>query len=163
MTHEEFVGILAPLVLAMRAEFDAPTWQAYFRVLRDVPPGLLDAAVDVLMREPREFFPKAGELRAACERQRRVFLAGHRYDGCASCEQSKGWRTVLVDGLPRAEKCPCLTVHKAKLAGLGLLEPISALPGEAAGEDDGVYPTMDQLPTAVQQRVKLLAEQKVLS
>lgn len=162
MEHGEFVAILTPLVLAMRAEFDQPTWGAYHRALQDVPESVLALAVDSAMREPREFFPKAGELRAMCERQRRYLLAANRYEGCVDCEDSKGWRATLIAGVPKVEKCPCSERYKAKLETMGLLAAISPLPGETTGESEQVFLTLEQLPQPIQERLRLVAGQKVL-
>src|SRR3990167_3481898 len=43
--RQQFEDILKPLVLALRAEFDVPTWTIYARALEDVPQVLLAAAV----------------------------------------------------------------------------------------------------------------------
>lgn len=128
MQRPEFVAILSPLVLAMRADFDTPTWAAYFQALQDVPARLLQATVDAMLREARAFFPKAGELRAGAERARQALIAAHPYDGCIECEYSKGWRPVLVAGQATVERCPCRQRHLEKLADLGVGDQPLALP-----------------------------------
>ena len=163
MQRSEFVEILEPLVLAMRAEFDQPTWTAYFRALEDVPAGVLSVAVQSLLREPLEFFPKAGELRATAERQRRVLLAAYPYDGCAECEDQRGFRTVITDGGQKTvTACPCKERHRSMLARMGVVEPLAALPGESGAGDDRTYPTLEQLPAAVRTQLLDVASQKVL-
>ena len=162
MDRVTFVGLLTPLVLAMRADFDQPTWTAYFRALHDVPAPLLEAVVEAMLREPLEFFPKAGELRARAERQRRLVLAANPHDGCCECEDQRGWRATIVDGVPWVEKCPCLERHKAKLERLGVLAPVAQLKGEATGENEPVYPSMDQLPAPVRSQLTSIAGRKAL-
>jgi hypothetical protein len=162
VTRDEFVAILSPLVLGMRADFDQPTWSAYFAALRDVHPALLEHAVAGLLREAREFFPKVGELRAACERARRQQLALNPHEACVECEHSRGWRSVRVGEDSRVERCPCVSLHQEKLKGLGLLEAVAALPGEVERESEQVYPTLEQLPADVRQRLGQIAGQKVL-
>lgn len=162
MTRDDFKVILEPLVLAMRVDFDVPTWIAYFRALEDVPAALLAHTVDALMREPLEFFPSAPKLRTAAERQRRVLLAAHPYDGCCECEDQRGWRAVLHDGAPKVERCPCVARHQDKLLRMGLAEPITQLPGEETRENEAVYPTLAQLPGPVRQQLTAIAGQKVL-
>lgn len=163
MQRNEFVEILEPLVLAMRAEFDQPTWTAYFRALEDVPAGVLAVSVQTLLREPLAFFPKACELRATAERQRRVLIAAYPYDGCADCEYQRGFRTVLTDaGQKTVEPCPCKARHRAMLARLGVVEPLAALPGESGAGDERTYPTLEQLPQAVRTQLLEVAQQKAL-
>lgn len=162
MERNDFRQVLSPLVLGMRADFDQPTWAVYYAALRDVPAVLLESAVAVMLREPREFFPKVGEIRAACERQRRVLLAANPHEACAECEMSKGWRSVLVGNVPKVERCPCVSRHQAKLKGMGLLEAVTSLPGEAERESEQVYPTLEQLPANVRQQLGTIAGQKVL-
>ena len=128
MTRAEFVALVEPLAQAMRTDIDFATWSVYFRALEDIPPALLAAVVERLIREPLEFFPKAGELRAACERHRLAILAAHPYDGCASCEEhGKGWEPVLIDGVQRMTRCACYGRHMERLAALGVGE-VLALP-----------------------------------
>lgn len=163
MTREEFRAVLSPLVLAMRAEFDAPTWTAYYQALEDVPVGVLQLSVQTLMREPLAFFPKAGEFRAMAEKQRRVLLAAYPYDGCVECEGQRGFRTVLgTEGQKTVEACPCKARHRQHLERLGLAAPLVALPNEAGVGDVAEYPSLEQLPATVRQQLVDVAAQKVL-
>ena len=73
MTREAFKAILDPLVLALRAEVDLPTWTAYFRALQDVPPALLASAVERAAKSCT-FMPKPGELRAYAEQARQALV-----------------------------------------------------------------------------------------
>lgn len=156
------MATLTPLLLAMRTEFDQPSWTVYFKALGDVPAPLLEATVDAMLREPREFFPKVGELRARAERERRVLLLAHPHEACCECEDSKGWRTVLVEGVSRMQRCPCVARHQERLASLGLAAPLAQLAGESVSEGEQVYPTLEQLPANVRQQLVGVARQKVL-
>lgn len=162
MTLEECTAILTPLALAMRADMDVATYRAYHRALQDIPAPLFAVAVDGYAQSTEGWFPKAPDLRAACERQRRALLAAHPYEGCADCEHSRGWTTVFVDGVPRAAVCACRGRHRAKLEALGLAEPVAALPGEAGAGEQAEYPTLEQLPSGVQRQVTAIAARKVL-
>jgi hypothetical protein len=162
MTRPELVAILEPLRLAMRAEIDAPTWAAYFRVLQSVPAVLLEQAVESYIRQPLEFFPKAPEILAACERHRRAQLALMPYDACAECEDHKGWRTAMVDGAERMERCPCRARYQALLASRGLLDGLSQLPGEAEPQGESYHPTAEQLPAELRRQLLEVVKQKVL-
>lgn len=164
MERAELVDLLLPLALSMRAEIDKATWAAYHRVLKDIPVGLLRLAVDEFEREPRRFFPAAGEFRAAAERQRRAYLAAHPYDGCAECEDHLGFRKVLTEaGQPTVEPCPCKARWAERLADHGIAEPLAALPGEAGvGENEQVYPKLEQLPAPIRERLTAIAAQKRL-
>lgn len=164
MSREEFREILLPLTLAMRAEFDAPTWAAYYVALKDIAPQVLRLAVESLLRESREFFPSAGTLRGIAERQRRVLLAAYPYEGCAECEGHIGYRTIQgAAGQPVVERCPCKARHLEMLGRYGLRDAVTQLPGEAGvGENEPVYPTLAQLPQPIQARLLEIAGQKVL-
>lgn len=162
MERNAFVELLNPLVLATRTEFDLPTWNAYFRALADVSEPLFAATVDGLLREPLAFFPKAGELRQACEKQRRVLLAAHRYDGCVECEDSIGWRPLLVDGVARVDRCPCKARYKARLAAMGLDVQVTPLVAPGGAGEVEAFPTLEQLPAPVRERLQLVAGQKAM-
>lgn len=162
MTLQDCTAILAPLALAMRADLDEPTFRAYYRALEDVPVQLLEAAVTATMREPRDFFPKAGELRGLCELTRRRLLARHPWTPCIECENSPRWREVQFPDGVRVEKCPCVARHQASLKDSGLLEPVSALPGEAGAGDEAVYPTLAQLPAPLQPQLRDVTRQKAM-
>jgi hypothetical protein len=45
---------------------------------------------------------------------------------------------------------------------MGLLEAVAPLPGEAERESEQVFPTLEQLPADVRQRLGEVAGQKVL-
>jgi hypothetical protein len=163
VSRAEFVAILETLAAAMRADLDAPTLSAYYRALKDIPASLLEGTVDRLLREPLTFFPKAGEVRAACEKQRRAVLALHPYDGCADCEHSKGFRLVIVaGGQATVQVCPCKSRHLELLTTLGISTPIVMLAGEPDGTNEQVYPTVEQLPAPLRAQLLEQVKQKVL-
>lgn len=162
MDRDTFIAILTPLLLAMRVDFDLATWAAYYRVLSDVSVPVLEAAVDAISREPREWFPKAGELRGVCEQQRRQLVAAHPWTACCLCEDSPKWRAVLVEGVTRVEKCPCVEQHRMSLKDQGILDPIAPMAGELTGDSEQVFPTMAQLPAGVRERLTGIAGQKAL-
>lgn len=163
MTLQECTALLAPIVVAFRAEFDDPTFRAYHRVLKDVPAALLDAAVDELVQSGARFMPTAPELLTATERTRRRLLALHPYDGCAECEGHIGWREIVAgNGQPMVDRCPCKGRWQQRLTGIGLIEPLAQLPGEAAHESEPVYPTVADLPAPLRRQLTALAERKGL-
>ena len=164
MTRKEFGVIIKPLELAMRADLDVPTLSAYFRVLEPVPASLFSLAVDDYLSQPLEFFPKAPEMRAACELQRRRQLAlVPAYDGCVECEDHRGWRPVKgADGYERLERCPCRSRYQEQLESRGLLGAVAQLPGEAEPQGESYHPTADQLPSELRTKLLETVRQKVL-
>lgn len=127
MTREAFRALLTPLVLAYRAEFDSPTWTAYYRALEDVPDGLLQVAVERALRGAGAFMPKPGELRAAAEVRRREVIEAHPYERCSECHHHG---IVRIAGTipPKYKPCRCWERYQEKLVDLGItLEPL-ALP-----------------------------------
>ena len=115
---------MVPLAVAMRAEFDEPTWLVYYRALSDVPLPLLAAAVLTLVRSDRPMMPRPGEIRAAAESERMALLARYPYQGCIDCEDQIGWRTVTINGRRFAERCPCRDRYAAKLQAMGVGPPL---------------------------------------
>jgi hypothetical protein len=131
VTRAEFRALLGPLVLVSRADFDEPTWTAYYRTLEDVPAALLGAAVDRALKSPSAWMPKPGELRAAAEDARLALRAAHPHEGCIECEDSRGWRTVTYPDGAKVERCPCWRRHQERLAALGISGQPLALPAPA--------------------------------
>ena len=127
MTRDQFKALLDPLVLALRADFDLPTWHVYFRALEDVPVPLLASAVERAAKTAT-FMPKPGELRTMAEQGRQALLAAHPYDGCCDCEDSRGWRTVTHPDGAKVERCACWSRHLQKIAALGVGSEPLALP-----------------------------------
>jgi hypothetical protein len=163
MTLQECTAQLATLALALRADVDDPTFRAYHRVLKDTPAQLLEVAIDDLSRTGVRFLPAATELLAACETARRRLLALNPYDGCAECEDQRGYRTVLnAAGQKTVERCPCKGRHLEKLARMGLSAPLASLPGEVARESEQVYPSADQLPAPVRDRLVQISGQRLM-
>lgn len=130
MTRAEFRAVLAPLVLTMRVDFDAPTWTAYYRALEDVPLGMLQTAAERASREDRQFMPKPGELRAMAERRRQELIAAHPYERCADCNFVGIVRTgTKADGrTPIYGKCQCWASYLKRLDALGISNEPLALP-----------------------------------
>ncbi len=165
MTLEETVAILTPLALAMRVDLDAPTYRAYHQQLEKVPAPLAQAAIADLSDAGMRFLPTAPEIKQASERKRRQLLAAHPYDGCAECEDHRGFRYVLGgNGQPVVEKCPCKARWQHQIAGIGALEPLAALPGEvgSGAESEAVFPTLEQLPEPVRKQLTAMAGRKAL-
>jgi hypothetical protein len=125
MERAEFVAIVEPLRIAMRAEMDQPTWTAYYRAMQDVPVPLLVAAVETLMREDRQFFPKAGEIRGQCERERKAIIDANPYTGCEACAGT-GWTEIVCSECQtrRVKACSCREDYKSRLVSLGVGKPL---------------------------------------
>lgn len=164
MTLQECTALLAPVALACRADFDEPTFRAYHAVLKDVPAMLMEAAIQDLQTSGLRFVPTAPEFLASSERQRRRLLALHPWDGCADCEDQRGYRTRIGEaGQKTVERCPCRARHASRLTDMGIAEPLALLPGEAGvGESEKIYPTAAQLPEPIRVRLQSIANQKQL-
>lgn len=128
MTREQFKHLIDPLVVALRGDFDLPTWTVYFRALEDVPVPLLASAVERAAKSAI-FMPKPGELRQFAEEARRALLQAHPFEPCAMCSQ-QGWMETEINGERRMVRCQCWAVHQRKLAELGATrDPVAlALP-----------------------------------
>jgi hypothetical protein len=164
MTLQECTALLTPLALAMRADVDDPTFRAYHRILKDVPATLAQAALDDLTTNGMRFMPSAPEILNGAEKARRRLLALNPYEGCAECEFQRGFRNVLTPaGQKTVEACPCKARHLEKLDRMGLRNGIAMLPGESGvGESEQVFPTVEQLPAAMRQKLLEAVRQKVL-
>lgn len=163
MTLQECTALIAPIALACRTEMDEPTFRAYHRVLKDVPAVLLEAALDDAARSGLPYgLPGAPVLLTACERARRARVAMLPWSACEDCEHSPGLRSVLVGGVKSAERCPCKAKHRARLEAMGLLHEVAELPHEVGAGDEKVYPTFDQLPAEMRQRLQAITERKAL-
>lgn len=134
MERSEFVAVLEPLRVALRAEMDRAGWEVYFRALADIPRPLLEEAVSRLLREDRQFFPKVTELRAAAERVRLSLRTAMTFEPCDRCELSPGWAAILVDGVPRVTRCDCWKAHQQRIAALGAGSEPLALPASRESE-----------------------------
>jgi hypothetical protein len=112
----EFRAVLEPLLVAFGKSFDVPAWTVYFEALHDVPVSLLSDAVLRCVREAREFFPRAGELRAYAEEARLAVLAAHPWTPCALCEQHCGNVEVTDErGVKRMKACACRSERYERL------------------------------------------------
>ncbi len=130
MTREEFITILSPYLVGMRTDFDAPTLSAYYRVLKDVPAVLFGAVIDTVSGQALKFVPRAGEFKTMCEQERKAIIAKHPFQHCDMCD-SMGWRSVLINGTPFAERCMCWSHHRTMLEILGAgSEPLALPPAD---------------------------------
>lgn len=126
MTLQECTALLVPYALALRADIDAPTFRAYHKQLEDVSIELATHAIDRLAKGGLRFFPTAPEIRQAAEAERRALIAAHPYTGCAQCELTPGWEQVNAEaGQATVRPCRCREWHRAKLAKLGVGEPLA--------------------------------------
>lgn len=165
MTLEECTDLLTPLALATRAQMDVPTYMAYHAMLKDIPAELgVLALEDLRTRGELEFFPSAPKIQSAAERMRRQQLALHPWSPCVDCEDQPGWRSITDrDGDSRLKRCPCRARYQQSLKTRGLLEAIAVLPGEAGvGENEQIYPRLEQLPAKLQKQIQRVVDQKVL-
>lgn len=165
MTLDECTDLLTPVALALRAPMDLPTYMAYHAVLKAIPLELAQMALeDLRARGELEFFPSAPKIQSASERARRQQLALYPWTPCAECEDTNGWRTMTDSrGDQRVERCPCRKYHEQTLRDRGLFDPIAVLPGEAGvGENEQIYPRLEQLPANVQKQIRATVAQKVL-
>ena len=163
MTLDECVALLTPLALALRANLDQPTFRAYHAILKKVSAQLGQAALEDLSQSGLRFFPTAPEIQAAAEVARRRLLALHPYEGCADCEDQKGYRTIHgAEGQKAVERCPCKARHHQRLADLGVLESVAHLPGEAEPQTSADYPTLEQIPAPMRASLTAMAERKRL-
>lgn len=163
MTLDECTALLTPLALAMRADLDKPTFRAYHALLKNVPATLGAAALEDLTGSGMRFFPSAPEILTASEKARRRLLALNPYEGCAECEDQKGYRTIQTEGQQKAvEPCPCKRRHQQRLAVMGVLEAIALMPGEAESQVATSYPTLEQIPARMRESLTAMAERKRL-
>jgi hypothetical protein len=167
-TERDFAIALAMLSEAMGEKHLTPVRiEAYHRGLKDVPLPLLQAAVDRLIQTMGSdafrwtALPLVADIRKVCEQVRLEQLARHPYEGCCDCEHSRGWRTLLVDGITKVDRCPCLARHREKLRALGLSAPLASLttPPEAL---EPLPEPSGQLPASVEKRLTRIAGSKVM-
>lgn len=164
MTLQECTAMLTPVALAMRADFDAPTFRAYHRVLKDVPAHLAEDAIQAIVTAGAEFMPTAPKILQAAERLRRQLIAALPWSPCADCEDFPGFRKVMVEGSSQEtrQKCPCKARHRSMLQERGLLEAFAELPAENGAGDVREYPTADQLPPGLREQLTAVAGRKAL-
>ena len=136
MTRDEFIAVLEPLVIALRAEFDLPTWTVYYRALQEVPVPALQAAITRrLTRGRQEYepaFPEPGTIREWADQARMQLLEAHPYRPCEACSFT-GWAEITDGTTVRVTRCSCWTAHQAQVARLGL-GPAIAAPKRLASE-----------------------------
>jgi hypothetical protein len=124
MTRTEFVAIVTPLTLRLKNPLDTVEWKLLHESLDDLGPQLLQAAVHRAART-RKWFPRDVEFREDAEACRLEMRAALKFEPCAECETSPGYRPV---GKLAVERCPCWHAHQAKVASLGVGSKPLALP-----------------------------------
>ena len=132
MTIEQFAAIYSVLGLQLQAaDPSIVAVRAYYRVLQQIEPALLQLAAEQLAATAR-WFPKSSEwLRAALAiqqarraSQRDTIRQLHRrgIDLCDSCRDT-GW---VCDAADRVSPCPCQDVRRAEIVGAKPLPALSA-------------------------------------
>ena len=132
MTLDEFTSIYAVLSLQLSApNNDNAAIRAYYRVLKDFEPALLQLAAAQLAATST-WFPKSSEwLKTALvikqdrrTKQQHAIQQLHR-QGIELCEQCSdtGW---LRDANGRASPCPCQEVRRAEILGIKSLPALTA-------------------------------------
>lgn len=166
MTLQECTFALTGLAFEFGQALDKDTYRAYHRTLGGIHASVFNEACRQIAVAPRTQyqarFPPPHELRMAAEKARRMLLAANPHEACTECADQKGWRTVLLNGQSRVERCPCVERHQRHLSGRGLLTPILALPGEDEPQTEQYYPKMAQLPADVRKRLEPIVERKQL-
>lgn len=113
--------------------------KVYEKALSKVPANLLPAMVERTVETRKVYgkdaLPAVADLLADAEACRKALSAANPYDGCADCEDQRGWRmTERADGTKCVERCPCLIRHQQKLAQLGCGGGPLALPPAESSE-----------------------------
>ena len=133
MTIEQFTNIYAVLALQLQAsDTDTPSIRAYYRVLKDFEPALLQLAAEQLA-ETSTWFPKSSEwLKTALmikqdrrTKQQHAIQQLHRQgiELCEACGDT-GW-IRLTDSGPVAE-CACQKLRRAEILGIKPLPELTA-------------------------------------
>lgn len=167
----DFARLLVTLAETMGEQKLSPVRiEAYHRNLQDVPIPLLALTVDRMIQQIGSdsfrwtALPPVADIRKWAEIVRREEIPKHAISACVECDSTR-WRPVLVDGVSRVQRCPCLTRHQSKLEGLGL--PMKALTAAPVTRDEPepeprAYPTRDQLPGEIQSALDHVRARKVL-
>lgn len=114
--RKRFATTLAPLVGASRTKsFTRHEGTAYILSMQDVPPPILAAAVEQLVREGVTWMPKPGDLKKKCAE----VMAAKRKEAAAlhleGCDHSSHF--IEVDN--RMERCPCWKRAQEAMAAVG--------------------------------------------
>lgn len=124
MTLQEFTPVFAVLALQLRAtDADEPMVRAYYRVLAELEPELVQAAAERLARavnsQGESWFPKVGEWRAMVttvdlekQQAQRAFLSRLPTPLCLGCDDT-GWEPC-GDGV---RPCSCRRLRRLELLG----------------------------------------------
>lgn len=98
--------------------------QVYEEATAHIDLAILSRAVSRLLTTT-EWFPTVHELLEACEAIRVELRGDLKFEPCAECAESPGFRPV---GQLAVERCPCWHIHQARVKQLGLPEEPLALP-----------------------------------
>lgn len=114
--RKKFALLMAPLVGASRTKsFTRHEGTAYILSMQDVPPAILEAAVEALVREGVTWMPKPGDLKKKCAEvmaaKRKAAAAVHLDD----CGHSSHW--IEIDGVQ--QRCPCWKRAQDAMAAVG--------------------------------------------
>lgn len=114
--RKRFALLMAPLIGASRTKsFTRHEGTAYILSMQDVPPAILEAAVEQLVREGVTWMPKPGDLKKTCAEvmaAKRKSAAAMHLDGC---EHSSHF--IEIDG--RMQRCPCWKRAQEAMANVG--------------------------------------------
>ena len=132
MTLEQFSAIYSVLGLQLQAaDPSIVAVRAYYRVLQNIEPALLQLAAEQLAATSR-WFPKSSEWlktalaikQARLSSQRDMIQQLHRR-GIELCERCRdtGW---VSDAADRVSRCPCQELRHAEIVGAKPLPGLSA-------------------------------------
>lgn len=114
--RKRFALILAPLVGASRTKsFTRHEGTAYILSMQDVPPEILAAAVESLVKAGVTWMPKPGDLKTECAKviaAKRKAVAAIHLDGC-----DHDSHFIEING--RLERCPCWVRAQDAMAAVG--------------------------------------------
>lgn len=137
MTYDEFAQAIASLAMQLGAEWDGPTWRAYYRsLMRDPQPSrtLVLAAID-RAGATRTKFPSAAQLRELAESERADILAANPYRKCEACNYTGFIEAPDDHGVKRASRCTCWLAYQQQIAALNIGPALTDAPKQLeAGE-----------------------------
>ncbi len=102
--RKRFALLMAPLIGASRTKsFTRHEGTAYILSMQDVPPAILEAAVEQLVRAGVTWMPKPGDLKAECAK----VMAAKRKAAAALHLESCDNDSYFIDIVGRMQRCPC--------------------------------------------------------
>lgn len=115
---------IATLVEAFNVKDISPVRiKVYEKALSKVPLALLEPMVSRAVETRRVYgkdaLPAVADLLADAEACRKALATANPYDGCCECEDHKGWRKEVIEGVEFMQRCPCFSRHQQKMAQLG--------------------------------------------